>query len=55
MKQEETHPGIGLSFAIGVMLIVGGIFTLPFGIVGIIIGFFLVSGASKKVDKLNKK
>ena len=50
MEKEENLTSIGLIGVIGVMLIVGGIFSLPFGILGIIIGILFVGGASKKVN-----
>ena len=53
-KKKENDSEIGLFFAVGIMLIVGGIFTLPFGLWGIIIGFGIIYVTSRKIDNLKK-
>ena len=40
---EKTDASTGLGFSIGVMLLIGGIFTLPFGALGIVVGLILMS------------
>lgn len=44
--------GKGLMFTIGLMLLIGGIFTLPIGLLGIIVGIVLIiiSGIAKRID-----
>lgn len=44
-KKDDEALGKMMSFVIGIMLITGGIFTLPFGLLGIIIGIILISSS----------
>ncbi len=54
-KVVETHVGIGLSYVFGAVLILGGIFSLPIGLLFILLGLYLISNANKKVEKIKKK
>lgn len=53
MKNRKKEKSSGTLGAIGLMFLVGGIFTLPFGAVGIVLGIILifVSGRNKE-DKI---